>query len=291
MNKDIRIDWHSGMEITPQTFINLEEEMAEYRLLFQKTLSSRMFGIVPWEKFSCDVSVKDSIVYIKHLDGKILLPRGQMIIVSMEHAVEVRIPEVDIECLYLTIEPLDDSIPFELNGVPHLRQKLKIGLKDLKDMDNGDKLKGLFPFAKLVKDQDEWSVYDGYVPPCVAVRSSSVMMYLFDSVVKSVNKFVAHDSIRKTSNGLIAHIMFGELASFSIDCSPAELIAICNKVYMAFALILGYEYKAFDHSLMDVEPFFNKVLSFFQKAYNELDVVQTPPSEQKIEEILFCPII
>ena len=87
MNKDIRINWNVGMELTPETFIHLDNQWAEYRLLLRKVQASRQFGLIPDTEFNVSVSVDGDTLSLSKVACQALLPKGEM--VSLNHSEEL----------------------------------------------------------------------------------------------------------------------------------------------------------------------------------------------------------
>lgn len=53
MNVNAKIDWHAGMELTAQTFIELDKCLERNRQITNTVAYGNHFGILPTSTFSC----------------------------------------------------------------------------------------------------------------------------------------------------------------------------------------------------------------------------------------------
>ena len=193
MNTDIRIDWRSGMEITPQTFIDMENNISENRLLVRKMIAAKSFGIIPRTKFSISYELLGGILTLKQITCDVLLPAGQVAVVETKAPITLTIPDKETDELYLTLEVGDHLVNFERDGVPHVVNEYTFDFKALQDVRTQQ------PLLKLVRSNDNWTVYEPYVPPVMTVRSSVPLLEKLDALKQAadyVTTSVDDDGIR-----------------------------------------------------------------------------------------------
>ena len=184
MNTDIRIDWQSGMEITPQTFIDMENNISENRLLVRKMIAAKSFGIIPRTKFSISHELLGGVLTLKQITCNVLLPAGQVAVVETKAPITLTIPDKETNELYLTLEVGDHLVTFQRDGVPHVVNEYKFDFKALQDV------KTQQPLLKLVQANENWSVYENYVPPVMTVRTSVPLLENLDALKQSADKIV-----------------------------------------------------------------------------------------------------
>ena len=146
MNTDIRIDWRSGMEITPQTFVDMENNISENRLLVRKMIAAKWFGIVPGTKFSVNHEILNGCLVLKQVVCDVLLPTGQVAVVETKAPITLNIPDKEVDGLYLTLEVGDHLVSFEKDGVPHVVNEYHFDFKALSEIGNRQ------PLLKLVQN-------------------------------------------------------------------------------------------------------------------------------------------
>ena len=286
MNTDIRIDWHSGMEITPQTFIEMENSIAEYRMMVRKMIAANNFGIIPRTKFSIIPEVFNDTVLIKQVDFDVLLPSGQIAVLESSANITLSIPDKDATELYLTVEMGDKINNFERGGIPIVANELKLDLKALAEIRNA------VPLLKLVRNNDTWTVYDHYIMPVMTARSSVALLEKLEELKLEVQKIVEHEHAELLEDRVLVMILLEQLSNFMVDGSLRDLMLLCMKIVTALS------YSVYKHKtelnppiIMDVEPYLNAFKAFLGDitvAMNDLkptvvEVVKEPEPEPEPE--------
>ncbi len=282
MNTDIRIDWQSGMEITPQTFIDMENNNAEYRMLVRKMIAAKNFGIIPRTKFSISPEVFNGTLLLKQMDCNVLLPTGQVVVVQMSNTnVTLNIPPKDVAELFLTVELGDKVNNFVRGGIPIASNEIKFDIKSL------DEIKTAIPLLKLVQNDGNWSVYDGYIMPVMTVRSSVKLLEKLDILKQSVQKIMEHENINIMESRVMAQVLIDQLTGFSVDDSLRELVLLCKRI----AAVLGYAVQKHKAELpapniMNVEPYLDAFTQFIEDmsvAMNDLKPMMVEVKEKEPE--------
>ncbi len=294
MNTDIRIDWQSGMEITPQTFIDMENNISENRLLVRKMIAATNFGVIPRTKFSINHEIANDTLVLKQMDCDLLMPSGQVVVIEMNGNVTLNIPPKDVRELYLTVDVGDSVIPFVKDTIRHLANEYKLDLKALSE------IRGAVPLLKIVQANGAWVDYAPYIMPVMSVRSSVALLEKLDELKQEIQKIINHEHADYLEDRVLMMILLEQIATFSVDESLRELALLCKRV------ATGLSYSVFKHkaelpppNIMDIEPYLNAFKAFIgdiSVAMNDLRPVTItvkepePEPEPPIEDV-FCPII
>lgn len=294
MNTDIRIDWQSGMEITPQTFIDMENNIAENRMLVRKMISAKNFGVIPRTKFTVSHELTQSSLHIKQLECSVLLPTGQVIVVESGANINLEIPPKDTKELYLTVELGSMPTNFSKGGIPYVVNEYKYDLKKLSE------IRGEMPLLKIANDNDTWKVSETYVMPVMAVRSSTPLMEKLEALKKSAVKIIEHDHAAYLTDSVLIMVLIDQLATFSVDDSSRELVLLCKRISTALSFSI-YKHKSElpAPNIMDIEPYLDAFTTFLADAavaMNDLKATVAMPVEEEQEseppvEDVFCPMI
>jgi len=293
MNTDIRIDWQSGMEITPQTFIDMENNIAENRLLVRKMIAAKSFGIIPRTKFSISHEVANNILTLKQVTCDVLLPAGQVAVVETRVPITLAIPDRQVSELYLTLEVGEHLMPFDKDGVPHVMNECKFDIKELSE------IKVVEPLLKLVNNNGTWSVYDQYVMPVMSCRSSVVLLEKLDELKKASERIINHEHVPLLEDRVLVMLLIDQLNSFSVDDSLRELMVLCKRIATALCYSVMQQKVVIPvPNIMDVEPYLNAFVSFMgdiATAMNDLQpkVVEAPkePEPEPPAEDEWMPMI
>ncbi len=294
MNTDIRIDWQSGMEITPKTFIDMENNISENRLLLRKMIAATNFGVIPRTKFSINHELVNGTLMLKHMDCDLLMPSGQVVVIEMNGNVALNIPSKDVKELYLTVEVGEKVVPFVKDGIQHLANEYKFDIKALAE------IRGAMPLLKLVQNNGNWTVYEPYVVPVMSARSSVALLEKLDELKQEVQKVANHEHADCLEDRVLLMMLIDQLASFSIDESLRDLALLCKRI------ATGLSYSVFKQkaelpapNIMDIETYLNAFKAFLgdiSVAMNDLKpltvmVKEPEPEPEPPVEDVFCPII
>lgn len=284
MNTDIRIDWRSGMEITPQTFIDMENNISENRLLVRKMIAAKSFGIIPRTKFSISYELNGASLLIKQIICDVLLPTGQVAVVETKMPFTLDIPDKETTELYLTLEVGDHLVTFEKDGVPHVVNEYMFDFKALSDIRTQQ------PLLKLIRNNETWTAYESYVPPVMTVRTSVPLLEKLDALKQSADKIVKHENAEFMEDPVLVMLLIDQLVSFSADDSSRDLVLLCKRIATALSYsVMKHKVELPTPNLMDVELYLNAFQQFLEDiavAMNDLQpkVVVTKEPEPEPEE-------
>lgn len=293
MNTDIRIDWRSGMEITPQTFIDMENNISENRLLVRKMIAAKSFGIIPRTKFSISYELNGASLIIKQILCDVLLPTGQVAVVETKAPFTLDIPDKETTELYLTLEVGDHLVTFEKDGVPHVVNEYKFDFKTLSDIRTQQ------PLLKLIRNNETWTAYESYVPPVMTVRTSVPLLEKLDALKQSVDKIVKHENAEFMEDPVLVMLLIDQLVSFSADDSSRDLVVLCKRIATALSYsVMKHKVELPAPNLMDVELYLNAFQQFLEDiavAMNDLQpkvvVAKEPEPEPEPEPEEWMPMI
>lgn len=288
MNTDIRIDWQSGMEITPQTFIELENNTAEYRMMVRKMIAAKNFGIIPRTKFSISHEIYNDTLLIKQIDCDVMLPSGHLAIIESNANISLNIPIKEVNELYLTVELGDKINNFYRGGIPIAANEVKLDIKALSEIRNA------IPLLKLVLVNDNWTVHPSYIMPVMTVRSSVALLEKLEGLKQEIQKIADHDHAEYMDDRVLVMILLDRLNSFVVDDSLHDLVVLCMNVVTALS------YSVYKHKvemptpiIMDVEPYLDALKAFLADvavAMNDLKpfakVVEEPEPEPEPQPVV-----
>lgn len=289
MNTDIRIDWQSGMEITPQTFIELENNTAEYRMMVRKVIAAKNFGIIPRTKFSITPEVFNDTLMIKQIDCDVMLPSGQIVVLQSSNSIPLNIPIKEASELYLTVELGDRINNFNRGGIPIAANEVKLDIKTLSEIRNA------IPLLKLVQVNDNWTLHESYIVPVMTARSSLPLLEKLESLKPEIEKIINHEHAELLPDRVLVMLLLEQLGNFMVDDSLRDLVVLCMKIINALS------YSVFKHKaelpppiIMDVEPFLDAFKAFMGDiavAMNDLkptvvEVVKEPEPEPEPEPVV-----
>lgn len=292
MNKDIRIDWNVGMELTPEAFIHLENQLAEYRLLLRKVQASKLFGLIPDTDFKAPVSLVGDTLSLAGLECHALLQHGLLVDLKREEGMTMKV-QSQADCCYLTIWPADKERRFERDDVPFVENEYQFGLRTLEE------LPGTMPLAKMVREDNNWKIQEDYILPIMTIACSSNMTEMVAAIGSLATQIICHENFEYLKNHDMVKLLVEEMGSLDGDQAPKDFVVLCRRL----ARLLSYAIPELPLNLVDYNPydiqlFLNSVCGFLIKVHEVLPTLvitdfptakEEPHEENEIEDE--CPIL
>lgn len=278
MNKDIRINWNVGMELTPETFIHLENQWAEYRLLLRKVQASHQFGLIPDTEFNVAVSLDGDNLTLTEVECHALLPKGGMVHLQRSETRSFHLGNSS-DCCYLAVWPTDEERHYELDEVPFIENEYQFGLRCLNE------LPGTMPLAKAVFEDGAWKLQDDYILPVMTMESSPVMQEMLTAIRQLALQITLHEKFKLLRNHDLMNLIVEEMGSLDGTQPPRDFVTLCRRFVRLFSYLTD-ELPAppLDYNPYDIQLFLYSVCSYLIKAHEilpTLEVVEYQPVQKQ----------
>ena len=292
MNKDIRINWNMGMELLPETFIHLENQLAEYRTMLRKVQASKQFGLIPDMPFKALVSVEGNEVALSGMECHALLQHGGIVDDKRDEKQKVTIPN-NSGSLYLAVWTGENHRDYENDDVPFMANECQFGLFSLEE------LEGKMPVAKVTNDNGTWKLQEDYVVPVISIQESPVLIEAKNGILQLVKRILTHNKFNRLRNHDMLNLLADEMGCLSKEQGPRDFVTLCRR----FARLLTYAITALpkdfaEYNPYDIQLFLNDIRNILTKAYETLVNLDVAEQNEQIakekameEEIDDCPIL
>ena len=291
MNRDTRINWNMGMELLPETFIHLENQLAEYRMMLRKVQASRQFGLIPDMPFNASVTVDGGTLTLNSVECHALLQHGDIVDIKRDVSFKFTIPNRSCN-LYLAVWTADKEMEYEIDDVPFIRHGSQFGFFALGE------LVGKMPIAKLLKNEEGWKVHDEYVVPLVTMETSRVVVEKVKALLHLAKQAGSCEQFAALPNHEIMGMLVDEMACVDTMQGPKEFAVLCRRFARLLAVSIMPEPVRFvDYNPYDVQMFLDDMLAFLTKANEVLssialeEVAEDEKQSDEPEVIEECPIL
>lgn len=166
MDINARINWRPGMELTTQTFLDLDENLDfRQQTAIRAALGDHCIGVLPDTTFT-----NKGLFYTNHfemdrLQCTALIPSGR--IIQVDEAVSINIPMLFGSAYYLTVGLGNSTVPFEKKGVGYVRPTYTYAIMTLEEMQASD----VFPVVRFTVKDGTFSIDNDFIPPCLLLAS------------------------------------------------------------------------------------------------------------------------
>ena len=191
MDIDSRINWVPGMELTAQTFRQLDRNLdfrQQMAVRAALTGSSRL-GLLPGAPFSCNGIFVKNTYEIERFQCVAVLPSGT--ILSVDEKVSLTIPMLFGQEYYLAVAPGEEQRTFEKEGVPFVGTRKVFAIRTLGELSAADQL----PVARFRVDDAAFSIDPDYIPPCLLLSSDARFAQYGAAFVEKLQLLAAHRSL------------------------------------------------------------------------------------------------
>ena len=268
MNKDIRINWNVGMELTPEAFIHLENQLAEYRLLLRKVQASKQFGRIPDTTFKAQVSLVGDTLSLAGIECHALLQHGQLVHLKREDGMTMKIQCSSDRC-YLAVWPTDKERRYERDDVPFIENEYQFGFIALEE------LPGTMPLAKLVREDSTWKQQEDYVIPVMTTDDSPILTETMEAICRLATQITEHEKFEYLRNRDMMKLLVEEMGSLEGNQHPKDFVVLCRRL----ARLLSYAISEVplvlvDYNPYDIQLFLNSVCGFLIKVFEILPTLE-----------------
>jgi hypothetical protein len=160
MNVNAKIDWHAGMELTAQTFIELDKCLERNRQITNTVACGNHFGILPTAAFSCKGVFVKKTLEITPLSFMALMPSGDLL--HVDENVVVDIPILYGKEYYLGCKQGSKTRSFDKEQVPFISPVAECGIYTFDELTSTSEV---FPLMKFKVNEGVFSVDKDYIPP------------------------------------------------------------------------------------------------------------------------------
>lgn len=189
MNVNAKIDWHAGMELTAQTFIELDKSLARSQQITHRISNGNHFGVIPAVPFHCQGAFVKKTLEITPLTFMALMPSGK--ILHIDENVVVDIPILYGKEYYLGCKQGDKMRTFDKERVPFVAPEPVCAIYTLEELEKDD----IMPVMKFQVHEGTFSIDMDYLPPCLVVESDSRFQKYIQSFVEKVTVLAEHPNL------------------------------------------------------------------------------------------------
>ncbi|MCH5242080.1 MAG: hypothetical protein J1F67_06620 [Muribaculaceae bacterium] len=273
MDINDKINWMSGMELTAETFRQLEYSLDfKQRLALIAALGRNQLGLLPGSEFNCNGVFVKNTFEITDFKCIAILPSGKIISAAQE--VVVNIPILYGEEYYLGVNISDERHEFEREGVPFYNHVYTFALYSLEDL----KKKDLFPVAKFTAKDGVLSLYPDYIVPSLIISENKKYFQFKEKYIESLETITSHSNLEDGDGkrSLLRYLFI--LKSLNPESNVSDFISLIQEMAYAidYFIVTPYSETHKDIPLpdyYDIERWLVFVESFLEGAKRILDKV------------------
>lgn len=245
MNVNAKIDWHAGMELTAQTFIELDNCLQRNREITHKVVAGNHFGILPTTAFQCNGVFVKKTLEISPLSFMALMPSGELLHVDEDIVLEI--PILYGKEYYLGCKQGDKTRSFDKEQVPFISPVPECGIYKEEDLASGD----ILPLMKFKVKDGVFSVDKDYIPPYLTLGLDARYEKFINTFSEKVSILANHQNL-ESGEAKRSFLRYANvLKNYSTTHRVEHFIELLQEIAEAveYYVVNVYTEKAIEHAI------------------------------------------
>ena len=228
VNINARINWKPGMELTAQTFLDMDANLdVRQQTAIRAALGDRCMGVLPKMPFNCTGSFYTNRYEIERLQCTALLPSGK--IIQVDEPVSIPIPILYGNDYYLTVGFGTGQATFEKEGVPYVRPQYTYAIQTMEEVTSNDVL----PITHFIVNNGSFAVDNDYVPPCLLLTSHKVFAKLQQHYAEQLATLAEHANLKEGDGKRAMQRYLFMMKAFNMEGRVVDFITLTQEIAQA----------------------------------------------------------
>jgi hypothetical protein len=287
MEKQYRINWKRGLEITPEVLVSSDNYHEAEKKQLGALLASRSYGILPNSKFYIEKEINGSYLIVKSLNCFALTPEGVIISIPKESHFkkELSLKETEGEEVYLILSVNPNSLALGEDKEIYIYPEYNLSVKK-----TSEPIEFGLPLLKI-KNYHIREIDKNFIPPSYALNSVENLLQKYFEINSLIHKILKNFP-GKNLFGFHLDMLRIELIDFNSRRAPEEWNRLMKKFCRIFYTYLNNENMIGENQNMNnfmEEPFnpnetgrifqtgfecFTEINSFFEEKPDDIDEIK-----------------
>lgn len=228
MDINARINWRPGMELTTQTFLDMDQNLDfRQQTAIRAALGDHCIGLLPNAVFDNSGLFYTNKFEMERLQCTALLPSGR--IIQIDEAVSISIPILYGSVYYLAVGISNNMLPFEKEGVPYIRPQYTYSIMTLEEVCSND----VFPVTRFTAKDGVFAIDNDFIPPCLLLSCDQRFAGYRDRYTALLQQLGEHANFKEgEGKQAMLRYMF-RMQSQDVEGQGAEFIKFTQEVAQA----------------------------------------------------------
>ena len=228
MDINARINWRPGMELTTQTFLDMDENLDfRQQTAIRAALGDHCIGLLPDTPFN-NIGVFYTNRYeMERLQCTALLPSGR--IIQVDEPVSISIPMLFGDAYYLAVGISNNSVPFEKKGVEYVHPQYSYSIMTQEEVMSND----VFPVTRFSVKDGTFSEDKDFIPPCLLISCDKRFEAYRDRYAEILQQLGEHANFKEGEGkqAMLRHMF--RMRTQSLQGQGSEFIKLTQEIAQA----------------------------------------------------------
>lgn len=193
MYDNSNIIWHSGMELTPAVFRNLEGDLSQrQRVMVRAALADGRIGILPETEVCTDGAFVRKTFEMTGLRLTALTASGE--IISVDDDLKCKLPKLSDGVYMLCLGASAEEVhQYQRDGIQYQRPQYELSVVFENDLEtlSGD----IIPLKRMVVADGTLTIDSKYIVPALAMSSDARFVEYRDRIAASLEQIATHQNM------------------------------------------------------------------------------------------------
>ncbi|MCL2040537.1 MAG: hypothetical protein FWG84_00675 [Bacteroidales bacterium] len=299
MEKQRRIYWEKGLDITPDILIAMDNYHLSQQSIIAQLHAFRSYGVLPGSVCNIAARINNDDIFIDELYCTAVTQTGHVIDIQNDVTFErLSLRELTNEAHYVVLQVNPFRPASAAEGRPYARATYQVEIKNAQqNIEDG------IPILKIYYNKNSrcWEIERTYVLPHVCLFTSDIFGQNYCDIQEELAAILDKLSTDEPAcfQGKLLEI---ELKNYSLQEYPAELALLLKKIVVVFKMHLEKVNKAEEtlvaaiekftqmpYNHKDAQPLLQMGIDCLREINQQLDAKPIPvvvKEEPKIEEVL-----
>lgn len=228
MDINARINWRPGMELTTQTFLDMDENLdTRQQMAIRAALGDHCIGLLPDAPFNNEGVFYTNKYEVDRLQCSALLPSGR--IIQVDEAVSITIPFLYGDVYYLAVGIGKEPVVFEKQGVSYVRPQYTYNIMSLDEVKQND----VFPVTRFTVNEGLFTIDKDFIPPCLLLSCDKRFVYYRDRYADLLQQLGEHANFKEGDGKRAMQRYMFVMRSQTMQGQGAEFINLTQEIAQA----------------------------------------------------------
>jgi len=228
MDLNARINWKPGMELTAQTFLEMDSNLSfRQQTAIRAALGEHCIGLLPGLPFSAEGVFYTNKYEIDRLQMTAILPSGR--IIQVDEPVSIAIPLLYGTTYYLTVGLGEGVTPFEKEGVPYIRPQFSYAIMSREEMLEAD----VMPVTRFTVSGGDFSMDSTFIPPCLLLSANQAFGGYHQRLTELIRSLSEHAHLREGDGKRSLMRYFFLMKTCDLQGRVAEYVRMLHEIAQA----------------------------------------------------------
>lgn len=284
MDVNSKLQLKPGFQLTAESVNKLAEVLGDFQQSAIGTVAGGRLGLLPGHENKVrGAFVRDTFeVTVKDLMA--LLPSGK--ILNVDESAVIKVPLLYGDVYYLTVGMVDETVVFESEGIPFVRNAYGYSISTFEEMVRNVS----FPLMRFVVKDGAFSVDEAFMMPCLVLDTEPRLIDFRNRLAETLTALAKHQNMAKgTAQQMLFNYVF-RLNTLTINrllqyfySLTLEIAAVIDTFIMKPNAETPEETMEF--SPYDPEKWLSWLLGYIERAAKVLDGVVVEEEKIDLESI------